>query len=479
MRRRESWHPLVRSSMPGVLVALTLWLITFVRWRPGDYVRQEMDALWQSAGRENLMSDPLGTLRVLHIQPPGMNALFAVDLAITPTNHALLLGVNLIAMIATIVLIVDTVRRFGAPTWLSTSSGIAYAVLPSTVIYSQWAYSVSLIALLSVAAVWGIAVMRSSPNGGAIASTSAIALAALTRPSYTTVLFLVWLIGVTVLLLRSRVRRRWIGLVGMGAAAAVVVAVQLHYLVSFGLPSMSSWTGENLAKALRASQSLSVTESARQEIAANPCRAQMLDAYEQDRLNRWDWQTFRALPACSEIPPLPARGVAAWDVPTKGSSEIDNFVYSERLVSSREWTGMMTTIVRHDPWQLVRMAVTTDYGPRNSGIGLYLSPAEDYPFVSEIRDAHPLAVPLGMWSLLFPAFAWTLVIIGGAVAIIRRDSPLRTPVFAAGVLLASYHLAVNVLFEYSENMRYRAEIDAVLMALAAMVVASVVRAGPR
>ena len=479
MRRPTLSSPLVRQSAPGVLIAVALWVLTFVRWRPGDYVRQEMDALWQSAGRENLTSDPLGTLRVLHIQPPGMNAFFAVDLAITPTNHAFLLGVNLIAMIATIVLIVDTVRRFGAPNWLSASAGIAYALLPSTIIYSQWAYSVSLIALLSVAAVWGIAVMRRSATLGAIVSTSAIALAALTRPSYTVVLFLVWFIGVVVLLLRSRVRRRWIGLVGMVAAAVVVVAVQLHYLVSFGLPSMSSWTGENLAKALRVSGSLSVTEAARQEIAANPCRAQMLDAYEQDRLNRWDWQTFRALPACSELPPLPSRGVAAWDSPTKGASGIDNFIYSERLVTSREWTGMMTTIVRHDPWQLVRMATTTDFGPRNSGIGLYLSPAEDYPFVSQIRDAHPLAVPLGVWSLLFPAFAWTLVIIGGVVAITRRDSPLRSAVFGAGVLLATYHLAVNVLFEYSENMRYRAEIDSVLMALAAMVLASVVRVGPR
>ena len=154
-------------------------------------------------------------------------------------------------------------------------------------------------------------------------------------------------------------------------------------------------------------------------------------------------------------------------------------MYSDRLVASREWTRMMTTIVRNDPWQLIRMAVTTDFGPRNSGLGLYLSPAEDYPFVKEIRDAHPLAVPLGLWSLLFPAFAWTLIVIGAVLAIAQRNSPLRTAVFGAGVFLATYHLAVNVLFEYSENMRYRAEIDSVLIVLAAIVISSVVRTEAR
>lgn len=141
---------------------------------------------------------------------------------------------------------------------------------------------------------------------------------------------------------------------------------------------------------------------------------------------------------------------------------------------------MMTTIVRHDPMQLVRMAITTDYGPSGSGLGLYLSPAEDYPFVKDIRDAHPLAVPLGLWSLLFPALAWSLVIFGAALALFGRNRGLRgSVVFWAGVFLVTYHLAVNVLFEYSENMRYRAEIDAVLFTTAAIVVGSLYRRSSR
>jgi len=467
---------LVRTSLPGVVVALVLWVITIVRWDAAQYATQEMDALWQSAGIDHLRDDPLGTLSVLHIQPPGMNALFALDLAVTPGSHALILGLNLVVMLATIVLIVDVLRRWGAARIVATGAGVAYALLPSTVIYSQWVYSVSIIAFLCIAAIWGVSLFKTSPTAGAIVSSAAIALAVLIRPSFTVPLALVWIAFWAVVLLRRKGERYLSGVAGLVVIAAALVGVQVHYLTSFGLPAMSSWTGENLAKALQVSQSLNVTDAARNEIAASPCRAQMLDAYEEGALNRWDWQAFRGLPACAELPSLQDRGVAAWDSPVKGSSTEGNFVYSERLVASREWTQMMTTIVRHDPWQLLRMAFTTDYGPRSSGLGLYLSPAEDYPFVQQIRDAHPLAIPLGVWSLLFAPLAWSLVIFGVVAAVLRKDRALRTsPVFWSAVALATYHLGVNILLEYSENMRYRAEIDAVLLTAAALVIASIHR----
>lgn len=470
----------MRQATPGVVIAAVMWVITFLRWDASAYVTSEMNFLWQSAGIDNLRNDPWGTLQVLHIQPPGMNAIFALDLAITPSSHLVLLGINAAAMFATIIVIVDTVRRFGASPRYASGAGIAYALLPATIIYSQWAYSVAVIALLSVVAVWGISVMSQHPNLGVITSAAAIGFAALIRPSYTVPLVIAWALGLALVLLRGRGKiwagKLWPGFAGIVAVLALVLVVQLHYVASFGLSTMSSWTGENLAKALSTSQSLSVTDKSRQDIGRSPCQAQMLQALEEDRLNRWDWRAFRGLPACAELPALPERGVAAWDSPLKGASEQENFVYSERLVASREWTSMMTTIVRDDPWQLLRMATTTEFGPRNSGLGLYLGPSEDYPFVSDIRDAHPLAVPLGLWSLVFGPLAWVLAVGGVVVAVAyRRSIVRRSPIFWGAIALATYHLAVNVLFEYSENMRYRAEIDGVLMIIVAIVLSATFR----
>lgn len=115
-------NPLVRQALPGVIVALVLWLITFIRWDAPAFATAEMDALWQSAGIGHLTADPWGTLGVLHIQPPGMNVLFAVDLWLTPTSHAFILGVNLVALLGTVVIIVDTLRRWGAARVVTTTA---------------------------------------------------------------------------------------------------------------------------------------------------------------------------------------------------------------------------------------------------------------------------------------------------------------------------------------------------------------------
>lgn len=470
----------LRWAAPGLAIALVVWLITLLRWDASAFASSEMDNLWQSAGIEHLSTDPWGTLTVLHIQPPGMNALFALDLAATPSSHALLLGLNLLLMLATIYLMVDTLRRFDASATVARVASIGYALLPSVVIYSQWIYSVSLIAFLSVVAIWGVSLMRTRISAGALVSGGAVAAAVLTRPSYSLVLLVGWCVWLIVLVLRRSKRRPWTAIAGLGLILVAVFSVQFHYYTSFGLPTMTSWSGENLAKALRASQSLTVTPAARESIAGSACQAQMLAAYEADALNRWDPAAFRGLPACADLPQLPARGVAAWDSPLKGDSGVGNFVWSDRLVASREWTSLMTTVVRHDPWQLLRMAFTTDYGPRSSGIGLYLSAAEDYPFVTQIRNAQPLAVPLGVWSLVFAPIAWTLIILGIVLAVFGRSRRLRSsPLFWSAVGLAGYHLVVNTLFEYSENMRYRAEIDGVLMVAAMMVVSAAVRIGDR
>jgi hypothetical protein len=279
-----------------------------------------------------------------------------------------------------------------------------------------------------------------------------------------------WSVVLTVILLRRGLEFR--SLIGVLLALAIGLGVQVHYFLSFQLPTTSSWSGENLAKALRASESLHVTDTARAAINRDPCLAAMLTAYESDNLNRWDWQTFRTLPGCRDLPPLAPRGVRAWDEPT--TNEVANFNYSEHLVASRQWTRLMTTIVRNDPTQLVSMALTSQYGPNASGLGLYLSAAEDSPIVTPIRDALPTAIPLGIMSLVFAPALWALVVLGWFHAAIKRRSALRRNlVFWSASGLLVFHLLANTLLEYSENMRYRAEIDPVLLVAGVLALAAI------
>lgn len=455
--------PRVRAIAPGTLIFFVLWIVTFARFDYAGFASQEIDAMWQSLGAGFLRSDPWAALTVLHTQPPGLNALFALDLAITPDRHLFLALVYMVMVLATIAMIVDTLMRVGVSTIGAGWAGALYALLPATVIYSLWAYSVAPIAFYLVAMVWPLSWITRRPLIAAVFSAFGALLLVLTRPSFPWPVLVVWALVVAVVAWRRISGSRW--RISVVAVPVVVgLLVQLHYLLSFGLPVMSSWSGENLAKALRASQVLNVTDGARERIQSDLCLGAMLQAYEEDRLNRWDDAAFRGLIECSAVPSLAPRGVPAFDEPVKPGTSIANFNYADRLVASREWTKMMTIIVRNDPWQLVRMAITTEYGPRASGLGLYLSPAEDYPFVTVIRDASPLAVPMGLLSLVFAPGAWVLMLLGVAHAIAVRASKLRrNAVFWAALGLSTYHLLANTLLEYSENMRYQAEVDAVLL----------------
>lgn len=443
-----------------------LWIVTFSRFDYAGFASQEIESMWQSLGSGFLRADPWGSLAVLHTQPPGLNVLLALDLAITPDRHLVLATIYLVMVLATIAMIVDTALRFGVPVVGAAVSGVLYALVPSTVIYSLWAYSVAPIAFYLTLALWPLSWVGRRPVTAAVVSVSAMTLLVLTRPSFPWPVLVVWAAAVGLLAWRVMSRdsgSRWrVWLVAVPVSLALLV--QLHYFLSFGLPVMSSWSGENLAKALRASQALNVTDGAREQIEADLCRGAMLRAYEEDRLNRWDDAAFRGLIECSARPTLEPRGVPAFDSPVKAGSGVPNFNYADRLVTSREWTQMMTIIVREDPWQLVQMAITTGFGPRSSSLGLYLSPAEDYPFVTIIRNANPLAVPAGVLSLAFAPAAWVLMLLGVAHALGARGSPLlRSPVFWGALGIAGFHLVMNTLFEYSENMRYQAEIAPVLM----------------
>lgn len=460
------------AALPGLVLLVALWIITWIRWgEASEYTGEQIEGLWQSLGGAALREDPVGSLVALHIQPPGLNALYAIDAAITPERHLFLLGLYLALAAVTVVLLVDTLIRSRVPGTWAALAGIVYVLLPSTVIYALWPYVVTPLAALAMAAVWGVALMRRRPVAGAGVSAVAVLGLVVMRPSYVWPVLLVWCVALTVLLVRRapiRASRRALaaGLVAVWVPLLVGGAVQAHYWASFRLPAMSSWSGENLAKALWTSGVLVVTPEAERRANADPCLGAMLRAYQEDRLNRWDPAAFRGLPECSAIDPLPPRGTAAWDEPVKAGSGQPNFNHSERLVASRQWTALMTIIVTEHPQQLLEMALTTTYGPTGSGLGLYLSPSEDYPFVTPIRDALPTAVPLGVLSLVFAAGMWVLIGIGWVHAITVRSSPLRRSApFVMGSALLTYHLLTNILLEYSENMRYRAEVEPLLLAV--------------
>lgn len=232
--------------------------------------------------------------------------------------------------------------------------------------------------------------------------------------------------------------------------------------------SLSSWTGENLAKALNSSGALTVTPEAESRIRLVPCEAELLDTLLEGQTLMWSPKSFRDLQGCRMLPTLAPRGTKVWDSPVKDGQYdgrfVGNFNWSERLVASRVWNSLMLKVIADQPSQLVAIAVSTPSGARQSALGIYLGPSEDYAFVTPIRDKYPYPWLGGIISLFF---APTMILFGMAgfvVAVMRRDQRtigLLTLTFS--LLIIGYHMLVSTVVEYGENMRFQAEITPVIL----------------
>jgi hypothetical protein len=463
-------------ALPAFVVYGALWLIVFIQFDYSAAASQSINTLWQSLGVEYLSSDPIGSLSVLHIQPWGVNALYALDLAVTPASHALLLIVYLLAGAASIVLLGATLLRVGLPRLWAVVACLILASLPGTVLYTFWPYNVTLSAFLGILAAYGLTLMRSRPVLGSGVSALGVLGLQLTRATFVWVFVLAWCVFLLVLLFK-RFRGKPLVLAALPVIAVVGISMlsQGYYWANFSLPAMSSWSGQNVAKALLTSGKLNVTDSARKHINEDPCLSSLLNVYETQALNVWDPGGLLQLPGCQDLVVAKPNGVPAWDQDFRDSGAMN---YNSRvgLAASGEWTRMMSIIVRNDPLQLLRMAVTTNTGPRGSGIGIYLDPSDEFPWVDAQRAALPLGSVTGILSIVFAPALFVLILLGIGQAIFVRGSYLRRNVVYWGVLgIVTFHAAASTLAEYAENMRFRAEIDPLLLLAAVMALYAISR----
>lgn len=466
--RRTPW-------VPGVLVFGALWTWVLSEFNFADDAQENIDLLWQSLGSGLIDADPLGSIQVLHIQPPLLNAMYAVDNAVTPNAHVVLLLVNLIAATTAIAFLVDSLIRVSVRPSLAGTAGILYAVLPGTVAYSLWVYSVAVTSSFSIAAVWGVALARTRPLSGATASGIAVLGLFLIRPTYALPFLIAWLVALAWLLFRATNGRVFVVL---GAMALLGVVVQVHYVASFGQLTMSSWGGQNILNATRLSGVLNVTPEARLAVARNPCAEAALLAFETEKLNLWDPGGLLSLPSCSSTPIPAKRGIPAWDEQFRaGSSELNlNSRYG--LAASKVWLFIAAEVVRSDPTQLVRMSIAPPGGVLNSGVARYLSRSENYPWVTDATRLLPAGPVSQAYSNAFAVSAWIAVLggwVGAAVSRGVRGASRPAFWFASGLLI--FHASASTLLEYAEVMRFRAEVDPVLLFTAVAALSSCIRRG--
>lgn len=456
-RFRQLKHsPTLRLSLPGVLVLIACWLGIFSSV-DHQSIFENGYAFMQSLGREALEERPWSALGVLHIQPPGLSVLHAIDLAVTPESHALLIGLYLLVAIGSLVMIVDALLLLGCPSRVSKFGGIVFACLPSTAIYALWPYNTTPTAFFVMAMVWGVIRMKVSPLSGTLVSSVACLLLFLTRSTFALPFVIAWLAFLLLLTVVRSSSSTTLSRSAIGLCLIIALTIQVHYFFSFRVATLTSWTGENFAKALTQSGQLEIAGATFDKFPAGSCEDSLLRSLESGSAPIWNPTGFRALPGCRDLPQLNPRGVPEWDSDR-------NFNWSERLVASRKWTTVMNQVILDNPIQLLRMALLGPSGPGNSGLDLYLGPSEDYFLVVETARTHPLRIPGGVLSLVFAPG----MIVLGLTGLVFRPWGRGTFDFgffsvAAVSFVVLYHVLANNLVEYGEGMRFQVEVAPLLV----------------
>ncbi|TAJ32407.1 MAG: hypothetical protein EPO67_11605 [Reyranella sp.] len=203
---------------------------------------------WQLLDLEVLRLRPLESLNALHAQPPLLNGLLAVALALPPVLTEPFLHVFFLATTVTMVaLVFHFLRCFGYGGVASGIGAALFGILPQVLIFEHWFFYPHLEAALLLAAMYFssryLSLRATQSFAGLVACLVALALLrALFHLGWVIVaLVAIWLASAA----RHGVRWRDAG-IGV-VAIAMVFALYAKNYIQFGSFSPSSWPGMNLA----------------------------------------------------------------------------------------------------------------------------------------------------------------------------------------------------------------------------------------
>ncbi|MFM2438472.1 MAG: hypothetical protein RLZ55_1291, partial [Actinomycetota bacterium] len=284
-------RPVLRVLAVYGPATLLYWLLFAWSYTKGLFQDSAVDFLLQSLGGQILANDPVAALASNHIQPPGLNAIFALAIAM-PGSTRIALAV-LFALIgwATVLLIASALRNLGQSVTVAATASAVFAVLPSTMQTVMFPYTTIVVGLLGALTLWGLSLLGTWPRLGLVTWTAATVALALTRPSF---LWVVALAGLAVMVLFAGRGLRRFALAAAAIGAALVFGVQMHYVSEFGQLSMSSWSGQNLVKGLYTSKAIT-KEQIVASAGSDPCLQELAT-----KLDFWPNQNIAgAYPVCT------------------------------------------------------------------------------------------------------------------------------------------------------------------------------------
>jgi len=460
--------PFTRSlviASPGVAIFTFLYLVALASGSRFQWYWAE-DGGIHSAGVDYLLAEPIQSLIYTHIQPPLLNIIYLIAYQFGEYGALITQCFYFLIVACTVALIPITIRLAGISRSMSMISGVIFALLPATTLYSLWPYSTSLVSFFAVSSIFGIALIKRRPRLGLLLSFSGMFLMFLTRPTFNWVFVLAWVLTVSIYAIkRSRVNLKFVATTASGFVILTLL-IQGHYFFTFGAPSLSTWASENISRSLVFK---GLTEEGRKSLASqNACFG--------DLISVGTFEPPNAYPNCVTDIDVPKKNALVWDEPDLPNRE-NNLNYGGRLPLAEKWTALDLAALRLDPLSIPRFVFGPDFS--SGTLWIYLSPPEDHAYPQRNFSESPaLWVPLRYISLVLPVLAWSIIFLSIISLSIQRFRPKPLPALGTyffGISALFAHGVVSILGDFGENMRFRGELDGVLIVVAATAASILLR----
>ncbi len=239
LSRSAAW-PL--SRLDALIIAC--WFVASRAWLAAIGVAPDptaLERLWQLLPIESLQSDLLGSLWLLHSQPPLFNLVVGVALHLPGEAALWLRAMWWLTGLALPLVVFSTLRVVSMPRGLAHALVLLFSFNPTLALYENFFLYTYLEACLVLVAMFALVRHPSSPWLYGMASSALVAMRALFQP--------VWALAVAAALIKGIGRTRAQS-ISMWLLVPVIVGVALMAKngVLWGVWSTSSWYGLNIAR---------------------------------------------------------------------------------------------------------------------------------------------------------------------------------------------------------------------------------------
>jgi hypothetical protein len=436
---------------------------------------QFLDNAWQLLPTETLRANPLVSVWYLHIQPPIWNLIVGGVLAWSPAPDAISLQVvQFVFGVITVALLASLLARLFGRRWI----GVVLAtltMLDPQVLAGAFTPTYELPTTCGLVAVlWLVVVRPRSPRFTLITLAAVGTAIVLTRTIFHPV-WLLLLLGSSWWALRKSVDRRTVAIT-VAIPLVLVGGWMVKNEVLFNRPTLSSWFGMNLQRAVVPI----ATDAQLAGWAAEGHISEITAAYPSGFVSFSGYEPYVGECVAQHSNPATAQATRGGpDGPPNFNAECFLPIYDIAGADARWVIIHHPSLYLEGRWWAIRAWIAEAPPPLTQTSALY----DDMWRVYRVAEVGvPTTIPSVRWvGLPFGAFdnpthlsviqgLTTLVVIGAAlVAAWRRlrrrpSSPWILVEVVAG-LIVGWNLVVGVLFELGEQFRFRATTDPITISL--------------